>query len=110
MRVLLISDGDGEPIQIPSTSGRYSGLTHAAAHWPPVRPAPWQTRHPDGATILPLWLGMAQQGTRVRFVLPIVLVGLISLLFVWQADGWAYFSEGRRFTVGVILGIILVYH
>ncbi len=50
--------------------------------------------------LLPLWLGMAQQGTRVRFVLPILLVGLISLLFVWQADGWAYFSEGRRFTDG----------
>lgn len=50
--------------------------------------------------LLPLWLGLAQQGTRVRFVLPIVLVGLISLLFVWQADGWAYFSEGRRFTDG----------
>ncbi|MFM5013833.1 hypothetical protein ACEUB2_14420 [Aeromonas veronii] len=50
--------------------------------------------------LLPLWLGLAQQGTRVRFVLPIVLVGLISLLFVWQADGLAYFSEGRRFTDG----------
>lgn len=50
--------------------------------------------------LLPLWLGMAQQGTRVRFVLPIALVGLTSLLFVWQADGWAYFSEGRRFTDG----------
>lgn len=50
--------------------------------------------------LLPLWLGMAQQGTRVRFVLPIALVGLASLLFVWQADGWAYFSEGRRFTDG----------
>ncbi len=50
--------------------------------------------------LLPLWLGMAQQGTRVRFVLPILLVGLISLLFVWQADGWAYFNEGRRFTDG----------
>ncbi|EKP0305209.1 hypothetical protein JGX26_003218 [Aeromonas veronii] len=50
--------------------------------------------------LLPLLLGLAQQGTRVRFVLPIVLVGLISLLFVWQADGWAYFSEGRRFTDG----------
>ncbi|CAJ1802355.1 hypothetical protein LMBIIBHN_02469 [Aeromonas salmonicida] len=50
--------------------------------------------------LLPLWLGMAQKGTRVRFVLPIALVGLISLLFVWQADGWAYFSEGRRFTDG----------
>ena len=51
-------------------------------------------------TLLPLWLGMAQQGNRVRFVLPITLVGLISLLFVWQADGWAYFAEGRRFTDG----------
>ncbi|HHP5492307.1 TPA: hypothetical protein ACSCYS_002688 [Aeromonas veronii] len=50
--------------------------------------------------LLPLWLGLAQQGTRVRFVLPIVLVGLACLLFVWQADGWAYFSEGRRFTDG----------
>ncbi|WP_323955313.1 hypothetical protein [Aeromonas caviae] len=50
--------------------------------------------------LLPLWLGMAQQGNRVRFVLPIALVGLISLLFVWQADGWAYFAEGRRFTDG----------
>ncbi|ASI23813.1 TPA: hypothetical protein P2K97_003330 [Aeromonas salmonicida] len=50
--------------------------------------------------VLALWLGMAQKGTRVRFVLPIALVGLISLLFVWQADGWAYFSEGRRFTDG----------
>jgi len=50
--------------------------------------------------LLPLWLGLAQQGTRVRFILPIALVGLISLLFVWQADGWAYFSEGQRFTDG----------
>ncbi|MBW3760520.1 hypothetical protein GL264_06800 [Aeromonas jandaei] len=50
--------------------------------------------------LLPLWLGLAQQSYRVRFVLPIALVGLISLLFVWQADGWAYFSEGRRFTDG----------
>ncbi|WP_447838387.1 hypothetical protein [Aeromonas salmonicida] len=50
--------------------------------------------------LLPLWLGMAQKGTRVRFVIPIALVGLTSLLFVWQADGWAYFSEGRRFTDG----------
>lgn len=50
--------------------------------------------------LLPLWLGMAQQGARFRFLLPIALVGLISLLFVWQADGWAYFSEGRRFTDG----------
>ncbi|WP_406568321.1 hypothetical protein [Aeromonas caviae] len=51
-------------------------------------------------TLLPLWLGLAQQGTRVRFVLPIALVGLACLLFVWQADGWAYFAEGRRFTDG----------
>ncbi|MDX7858726.1 hypothetical protein SJR95_01505 [Aeromonas caviae] len=50
--------------------------------------------------LLPLWLGMAQQGARVRFVLPIALVGLACLLFVWQADGWAYFAEGRRFTDG----------
>ncbi len=50
--------------------------------------------------LLPLWLGMAQQGNRVRFVLPIALVGLACLLFVWQADGRAYFSEGRRFTDG----------
>ncbi|MCY9834282.1 hypothetical protein [Aeromonas media] len=50
--------------------------------------------------LLPFWLGMAQQETRVRFVLPIALVGLISLIFVWQADGWAYFAEGRRFTDG----------
>lgn len=50
--------------------------------------------------LLPLWLGLAQKETRIRFVLPIVLVGLACLLFVWQADGWAYFSEGRRFTDG----------
>ncbi|OCA59264.1 hypothetical protein A9R10_20675 [Aeromonas piscicola] len=50
--------------------------------------------------LLPLWLGIEQKETRVRFLLPIALVGLISLLFVWQADGWAYFSEGRRFTDG----------
>ncbi|MCP1600218.1 hypothetical protein J2S82_002175 [Aeromonas caviae] len=50
--------------------------------------------------LLPLWLGMAQKGARVRFVLPIALVGLACLLFVWQADGWAYFGEGRRFTDG----------
>ncbi len=50
--------------------------------------------------LLPLWLGLAQQGNRVRFVLPIALVGLACLLFVWQADGWAYFTEGRRFTDG----------
>lgn len=50
--------------------------------------------------LLPLWLGMQQKGTRLRFVLPIALVGFSSLLFVWQADGLAYFSEGRRFTDG----------
>ncbi len=50
--------------------------------------------------LLPFWLGLAQQGTRVRFMLPIAQVGLACLLFVWQADGWAYFSEGRRFTDG----------
>ncbi|TNI68703.1 hypothetical protein [Aeromonas hydrophila] len=50
--------------------------------------------------LLPLWLGMAQKGQRLHFLLPIVLVGLACLLFVWQADGWAYFSEGRRFTDG----------
>ncbi len=50
--------------------------------------------------LLPLWLGMAQKGERIRFVLPIALVGLACLLFVWQADGWAYFGEGRRFTDG----------
>ena len=27
-------------------------------------------------------------------------MGLACLLFVWQADGWAYFAEGRRFTDG----------
>lgn len=50
--------------------------------------------------LLPLWLGMEQKFTRFRFVIPIALVGLACLLFVWQADGWAYFSEGRRFTDG----------
>ncbi|WP_235673193.1 hypothetical protein [Aeromonas veronii] len=50
--------------------------------------------------LLPLWLGMAQKGQRLNFLLPIILVGLACLLFVWQADGWAYFSEGRRFTDG----------
>ncbi len=50
--------------------------------------------------LLPLWLGMAQKGQRLNFLLPITLVGLACLLFVWQADGWAYFSEGRRFTDG----------
>ncbi len=50
--------------------------------------------------LLPLWLGMQHKGERLRFVLPIALVGFSSLLFVWQADGLAYFSEGRRFTDG----------
>jgi hypothetical protein len=50
--------------------------------------------------LLPLWLGMEQKGERIRFVLPIAMVGLLSLLFVWQADGLAYFSEGLRFTDG----------
>ncbi|MGE6167600.1 hypothetical protein [Aeromonas rivipollensis] len=51
-------------------------------------------------TLLPLWLGWQQKGERRKFLFPIALVGLISLLFVWQADGWAYFGEGRRFTDG----------
>ncbi|MFM5094954.1 hypothetical protein ACEUCJ_14785 [Aeromonas rivipollensis] len=50
--------------------------------------------------LLPLWLGWQQKGERRKFLFPIALVGLISLLFVWQADGWAYFGEGRRFTDG----------
>ncbi|KFN17876.1 hypothetical protein [Aeromonas bestiarum] len=50
--------------------------------------------------LLPLWLGMQHKGERLRFILPIALVGFSSLLFVWQADGLAYFSEGRRFTDG----------
>ncbi len=50
--------------------------------------------------LLPLWLGWQQKGERCKFLFPIALVGLISLLFVWQADGWAYFGEGRRFTDG----------
>lgn len=50
--------------------------------------------------LLPLWLGMQHKGERLRFMLPIALVGFSSLLFVWQADGLAYFSEGRRFTDG----------
>ncbi|WP_338892558.1 hypothetical protein [Aeromonas rivipollensis] len=50
--------------------------------------------------LLPLWLGWQQKGERLKFLFPIALVGLISLLFVWQADGWAYFGEGRRFTDG----------
>ncbi|TNI65175.1 hypothetical protein CF122_21780, partial [Aeromonas media] len=50
--------------------------------------------------LLPLWLGWQQKGERRKFLFPIALVGLISLLFVWQADGWAYFAEGRRFTDG----------
>ncbi|WP_411165974.1 hypothetical protein [Aeromonas sp. DSM 116730] len=50
--------------------------------------------------LLPLWLGIEHKGERRKFLLPIALVGLISLIFVWQADGWAYFGEGRRFTDG----------
>lgn len=50
--------------------------------------------------LLPLWLGIEHKGERRKFLLSIALVGLISLLFVWQADGWAYFAEGRRFTDG----------
>lgn len=50
--------------------------------------------------LLPLWLGIEHKGERRKFLLSIALVGLISLLFVWQADGWAYFGEGRRFTDG----------
>lgn len=50
--------------------------------------------------LLPIALGLQHRGERLRFVLPIALVGLTCLLFVWQADGWAYFSEGRRFTDG----------
>lgn len=49
--------------------------------------------------LLPGLLGW--QGGRIRFLLlPILLVGLLCLAFVWQGDGWAYFSEGRRFTSG----------
>ncbi len=50
--------------------------------------------------LLPLWVGWQHKGERLKFLFPIALVGLISLLFVWQADGWAYFGEGRRFTDG----------
>ncbi|WP_421235606.1 hypothetical protein [Aeromonas enteropelogenes] len=50
--------------------------------------------------LLPIALGSQHRGERLRFVLPIALVGFACLLFVWQADGWAYFSEGRRFTDG----------
>lgn len=50
--------------------------------------------------LLPIGLGLQHRGERLRFVLPIALVGFACLLFVWQADGWAYFSEGRRFTDG----------
>ena len=50
--------------------------------------------------LLPLWLGMAHKGERLKLLLSITLVGLACLLFVWQADGWAYFAEGRRFTDG----------
>ena len=49
--------------------------------------------------LLPLLLGW--QGGRTRcLLLPILLMGLLCLAFVWQGDGWAYFSEGRRFTSG----------
>ncbi len=55
--------------------------------------------------LLPLWLGWHRRA-RVRFVLPIA-GGLACLLFVWQADGWAYFGEGAAlptvtFTCGAI--------
>jgi MFS family permease len=50
--------------------------------------------------LLPLWQGWQHKGQRLAFLAPIALVGLACLLFVWQADGWAYFSEGRRFTDG----------
>lgn len=50
--------------------------------------------------LLPLWLGWQHRGQRLPFLVPIALVGLACLLFVWQGDGWAYFSEGRRFTDG----------
>ncbi|MFC5707986.1 hypothetical protein [Aeromonas eucrenophila] len=50
--------------------------------------------------LLPLWQGWQHRGQRLHFVTPITLVGLACLLFVWQADGWAYFAEGRRFTDG----------
>ena len=50
--------------------------------------------------LLPLWQGWQHRGLRLAFLAPIALVGLACLLFVWQADGWAYFAEGRRFTDG----------
>ncbi|MCH7371705.1 MULTISPECIES: hypothetical protein [Aeromonas] len=50
--------------------------------------------------LLPLWQGWQHKGQRLHFAAPIALVGLACLLFVWQADGWAYFAEGRRFTDG----------
>lgn len=50
--------------------------------------------------LLPLWQGWQHKGQRLHFIAPIALVGLTCLLFVWQADGWAYFAEGRRFTDG----------
>lgn len=54
--------------------------------------------------LLPLFQGWRQgwqaREQRLAFLSPIALVGLACLLFVWQADGWAYFSEGRRFTDG----------
>lgn len=50
--------------------------------------------------LLPLWQGWQHRGQRLPFLAPIALVGLACLVFVWQADGWAYFAEGRRFTDG----------
>ncbi|MEG0006952.1 MAG: hypothetical protein RR721_10685 [Aeromonas sp.] len=50
--------------------------------------------------LLPLWQGWQHKRQRLAFLAPIALVGLACLLFVWQADGWAYFAEGRRFTDG----------
>lgn len=50
--------------------------------------------------LLPLWQGWQHRGQRSYFLSPIALVGFACLLFVWQADGWAYFGEGRRFTDG----------
>ena len=35
-----------------------------------------------------------------RFVIPAALVGLAALLFVWSANGVAYFQEGWRFFIG----------
>ncbi len=54
--------------------------------------------------LLPLWLGIEHKGERRKFLLSIALVGLISLLFVWQADGWAYLLKPHA-----LLGIILFF-